>query len=48
MRIDDQMAATIDALIDILAELESIEIAARDARERLAPKCSELFRHWCS
>ena len=44
----DEATATIDALIDTLAELERIEIAARDAREKLTPVCSGLYRTWCS
>ncbi len=48
MNKDDQTAAMIDALIDTLAELESIEATARDARERLSPVCSALYQHWCS
>ncbi len=43
---DDRTAATIDALIDTLAELERIEMSARDARERLTPICTNLFDEW--
>ncbi len=42
----DETAATIDALIETLAELEPSEVAARDARKKLTPVCSTLYQHW--
>ena len=39
----DETAATLDALIDTLAELQRIEVAAREATEMLTPLCSALF-----
>lgn len=44
----DDTAATIDLMIDTLAELERIEMAARHARERLSPVCSDLYTKWCA
>ncbi len=43
----DEVAVTIDLMIDTLAALESIETAARDARERLTPVCSAAYAAWC-
>ncbi|WOF72770.1 hypothetical protein QMT40_000392 [Parvibaculaceae bacterium PLY_AMNH_Bact1] len=44
----DETAATIDLMIDTLAELERIEAAARHARENLTPICSALYQAWCT
>jgi len=44
----DPTTATIDLMIDTLAELERIENAVRTARETLTPVCSAAYEVWRS
>jgi hypothetical protein len=43
---DDRTAATIDALIDVMAELAHMEQTARSARQAIEPHCTRLFEKW--